>query len=41
MLWALMAMTAVMVATVAAAMARGEARQPVPVRENRDRARTR
>jgi hypothetical protein len=39
MLWALMAMTAVMVTTIATVMARGEQRQPAPVRKDRDRIR--
>ena len=39
MLWALTAMTAVMVATIATVMARGESPQPVPVRKNPARVR--
>jgi hypothetical protein len=39
MLWVLTAMTAVMVATLATVMARGEMQQPVPVRKKRDQIR--
>lgn len=39
MLWTLMAMTAVMVMTIATVLARGEQQQPAPVRKDRDRVR--